>query len=59
MRQKEIGLNRDESLASLRIKVDQNQKKKSRQNIFRENELKITIYSNLKIVDYLDKQIMK
>ena len=59
MRQKEIGLNRDESLASLRIKVDQNQKKKSLQNIFRENELKITIYSNLKIVDYLDKQIMK
>ena len=59
MRQKEIGLNRDESLASLRIKVDQNQKKKSLQNIFRENELKITIYSNLKIVDYLDKQIIK
>ena len=59
MRQKEIGLNRDESLASLRIKVDQNQKKKSLQDIFRENELKITIYSNLKIVDYLDKQIMK
>ena len=39
-----------------RIKVDQNQKKikKSIQSIFRENELKVTIQCNLKIVDYLD-----
>ena len=55
MREKEIRLNRDERLASLKRKVDQNQTKKSIQNIFRENELKITIYSNLKIVNYLRK----
>ena len=40
---KDIGLYRDNGFASLRIKVDQNQKelKKSLQNIFRENELRI------------------
>ena len=39
-----------------RTKADQNKKKikKSIQSISRENELKITIQYNLKIVNYLD-----
>ena len=49
----DIGLHRDWWF--LRIKVVKNQKKikKSIQSIFRENDLKVTIQCNLKIVNYL------
>ena len=53
---KDIGLYRDDGLAVFKNKSGPKPEKikKSIQAIFRENELKITIQCNLKIVDYLD-----
>ena len=53
---KDIGLYRDDGLAVFKNKSgpESEKIKKSIQAIFRENELKITIQCNLKIVDYLD-----
>ena len=53
---KDIGLCRDDGLALFKNKTGpESQKiKQSIQTIFRENELKIIIQCNLKIVDYLD-----
>ena len=53
---KDIGLYRDDGLAGFKNKSgpESEKIKKSIQSIFRENELKITIQCNLKIVDYLD-----
>ena len=53
---KDIGLYRDDGLVIFKNKsVPESEKlKKSIQSIFRENELKINIQCNLKIVDYLD-----
>ena len=53
---KDIGLYRDDGLAVFKNKSgpESEKIKKSIQSIFRENELKITIQCNLKIVDYLD-----
>ena len=53
---KGIGLYRDDELAVFKNKSGPGSEKikKSIQAIFRENELKITIQCNLKIVDYLD-----
>ena len=53
---KDIGLYRDNGLAIFKNKSGPESKKikKSIQAIFRENELKIIIQCNLKVVDYLD-----
>ena len=53
---KDIGLYKDDGLAVFKNKSgpESEKIKKSIQAIFRENELKITIQCNLKIVDYLD-----
>ena len=53
---KDIGFYRDDGLAVFKNKSgpELEKIKKSIQAIFRENELKITIQCNLKIVDYLD-----
>ena len=53
---KDIGLYRDHGLAVFKNKSgpESEKIKKSIQSIFWENELKITIQCNLKIVDYLD-----
>ena len=53
---KDIGLYRDNGLAIFKNKSGRESKKikKSIQAIFRENELKIIIQCNLKVVDYLD-----
>ena len=53
---KDIGLYGDDGLAVCKSKrgPESEKIKKSIQAIFRENELKITIQCNLKIVDYLD-----
>ena len=53
---KDIGLYRDDGLAVFKNKSgpELEKIKMSIQAIFRENELKITIQCNLKIVDYLD-----
>ena len=55
-KKKDIGLHRDDGLAVFKNKSgpESEKIKKSIQAIFRENELKITIQCNLKIVDYLD-----
>ena len=52
---KDIGLYRDDGLAVFKNKSGPESEiiKKSIQAIFRENELKVTIQCNLKIVDYL------
>ena len=53
---KDISLYRDDGLTVFKNKTGPESKKikKSIQTIFWENELKITIQRNLKIVDYLD-----